>query len=67
MLKAEKKLHSDRLGQIKAVKDALFPGGHLQERVDNFLNFHQKDPEFISRLLSILDPFSFQFNVLTYD
>jgi bacillithiol synthase len=67
MLKAEKKLHADRLGQIKAVKDALFPGGHLQERVDNFLNFHQKDPEFISRLLSMLDPFSFQFNVVSYD
>jgi bacillithiol synthase len=67
MLKAEKKLHADRLAQIKAVKDALFPGGHLQERVDNFLNFHQKDPEFIPRLLSLLDPFSFQFNVVTYD
>ena len=67
MLKAEKRLHADRLRQIKDVKDALFPGGHLQERVDNFLNFYQKDPEFISRLLSMLDPFTFQFNVVSYD
>jgi bacillithiol biosynthesis cysteine-adding enzyme BshC len=67
MLKGEKKLHADRLRQIKEVKDALFPGGSLQERVDNFLNFQQKDPEFISRLISILDPFAIQFNVVTYD
>jgi uncharacterized protein YllA (UPF0747 family) len=67
MLKAEKKLHADRLRQIKEVKDALFPGGSLQERVDNFLNFQQKDPDFIPRLISILDPFAIQFNVITYD
>jgi bacillithiol biosynthesis cysteine-adding enzyme BshC len=67
MLKAEKKLHSDRLRQIKEVKQALFPGGSLQERVDNFLGFYQKDPDFIARLISQLDPFAFHFNVITYD
>lgn len=67
MLRAEKKLHADRLRQIKDVKDALFPGGKLQERTDNFLNFHQKDGDFISRLLSMLDPFDFRFNVICYE
>lgn len=67
MLKAEKRLHADRLRQIKEVKDALFPGGGLQERVDNFLGFYQKDPEFIPKLLERLDPLDFRFNVLTND
>ena len=66
MLRAEKRLHSDRLRQIEEVKDALFPHGSLQERTDNFLNFYQQDPNFIHKLLEHLDPFDFQFNVLTY-
>jgi bacillithiol biosynthesis cysteine-adding enzyme BshC len=67
MLRAEKKMHADRLRQIKDVKEAVFPGGSLQERTDNFLNFHQKDSEFISRLLSTFDPFDFRFNVMCYE
>ncbi|MBY0434768.1 MAG: bacillithiol biosynthesis cysteine-adding enzyme BshC [Cyclobacteriaceae bacterium] len=66
MLRAEKRLHSDRLRQIEAVKDALFPSGGLQERTDNFLNFYQTDPGFVKKLLTHLEPFDFQFNVLTY-
>lgn len=66
MMRAEKRLQSDSLRQIEAVKDALFPGGGLQERVDNFLNFHQTDPGFIPQLLTHFDPFDFQFHVLTY-
>jgi bacillithiol biosynthesis cysteine-adding enzyme BshC len=64
MLRAEKRLHSDKLRQIEAVKDYLFPHGSLQERTDNFLNFYQQDPQFIDKLLDCFDPFDFQFNVL---
>lgn len=64
LLRAEKRLHSDRLRQIESVKDALFPNGNLQERTDNFLNFYQQDTSFIQKLLDSLDPFDFQFNVL---
>jgi bacillithiol synthase len=64
MLRAEKRLQSDKLGQIAAVKDALFPNGGLQERTDNFLNFYQKDPAFIEKLLNIFDPFDFSFHVI---
>jgi bacillithiol synthase len=67
LLRAEKRLQDDKLRQIEAVKDALFPGGNLQERVDNFLNFYQQDSQFISKLISCLDPFDYQFNVLTYN
>jgi bacillithiol synthase len=66
MLRAEKRLHQDRLRQIDEVKDNLFPNGSLQERTDNFLNFYQQDPEFISKLIGHFDPFDFSFNVLTY-
>lgn len=66
LLRAEKRLHSDKLRQIESVKDVLFPNGSLQERTDNFLNFYQRDPEFIQKLLDMFDPFDFKFNILSY-
>ena len=66
MLRAEKRRHTDKLRQIEAVKDSLFPNGNLQERTDNFLNFYQQDASFIKKLLDYLDPFDFHFNVLRY-
>lgn len=66
MLRAEKRHHTEKLGQIGSVKDALFPNGSLQERTDNFLNFYQRDKAFIDKLIRYFDPFDYQFNVLTY-
>jgi bacillithiol biosynthesis cysteine-adding enzyme BshC len=66
LLRAEKRNHTDKLRQIEAVKDAMFPNGGLQERVDNFLNFYQHDKDFIRKLTDSFDPFDYQFNVLTY-
>ena len=66
LLRAEKRNHTDKLRQIEAVKDALFPNSSLQERVDNFLNFYQQDKEFICKLIEHFDPFDYRFNVLTY-
>jgi bacillithiol biosynthesis cysteine-adding enzyme BshC len=66
LIRAEKRLQSDKLRQIEFVKDALFPDGNLQERTDNFLNFYQQDALFIQHLLNKFDPFDFQFNVLQY-
>ena len=66
-LRAEKRLHADKLRQIEAVKDALFPNGSLQERTENFLAFYQRDPQFIQRLLENFDPFDFSFNILSYN
>jgi uncharacterized protein YllA (UPF0747 family) len=64
MLRAEKRLQADKLRQIEAVKDALFPNGGLQERSENFLNFFQQDNQLINRLIQNFDPFDFQFHVL---
>jgi bacillithiol synthase len=66
LIRAEKRLHTDKLRQIEHVKDALFPGTGLQERTDNFLNFYLQDPHFIKKLLDTFDPFDFQFNILSY-
>jgi bacillithiol biosynthesis cysteine-adding enzyme BshC len=67
LLRAEKRFQSDKLRQIEAVKDALFPNGGLQERTDNFLNFYQQDPDFITNLIANFDPFDFRFNILSYN
>lgn len=64
MARAEKRLHADKLGQLTAVKDFLFPNGSPQERIDNFLNFYQQNPNFIHQLIQNLDPFDFRFNVM---
>jgi len=66
LLRAEKRLHADKLKQLESVKDELFPKGSPQERVDNFLNYYQKDPQFIQSLLDSFDPFDFRFNLLFY-
>lgn len=65
MLRAEKRIQQNKLDQIESVKDLLFPNGSLQERTDNLLNFYPADPQFIQALLANLDPFDFQFNILT--
>jgi bacillithiol synthase len=67
LLRAEKRFQADKLRQIEAVKDTLFPNGSLQERTDNFLNFYQQDPNFISKLIANFDPFDFRFNILSYE
>lgn len=64
LLKAEKRHQSDKLRQIEAIKDSLFPNGSLQERSDNFLNFYQQDPDFIKKILKSFDPFDLRFNIL---
>lgn len=67
ILRAEKRLHTEKLKQIESVKDALFPSGNLQERSDNFLNFYQQDAHFLQKISALLDPFDFKFNVLSYN
>jgi uncharacterized protein YllA (UPF0747 family) len=67
LLRAEKRLHGDKLKQIEFVKDRLFPNGGLQERTENFLTFFLQDPRFIELLLKEFDAFDFSFHVLLDD
>lgn len=42
MLRAEKRKFSDQQGQIEKIRETLFPGNGLQERVENFSRFYAK-------------------------
>ncbi len=59
--KAEERKQVDSIGQIKAVKDNLFPNGSLQERYDNFLNFVINDKDFLNKIQEKLNPFDLRF------
>ena len=49
LLKAEKRKFGDLQRQVHTLKTALFPGGGLQERVENFMPWYaQYGPEFIA-------------------
>lgn len=50
--------------QLNELKAHLFPGGGLQERIDNYLNFSLADPQFIPQLLETFDPFRYEFYLL---
>ncbi len=67
MRKAEEKHHEISLGQLDALKAALFPGNGLQERVENFLSFQINTPDFIGAIQAVLDPFDYRFNILIED
>ena len=42
IFRAEKKKYEVQLLQARKIKDALFPGGNLQERIDNLLPYYSK-------------------------
>lgn len=50
--------------QLHTLKEKLFPGGSLQERVDNLLTYQTNQPDFIAQLVAAFDPFDPQFTVL---
>lgn len=63
-IRAEKRKHEDKIAQIDDVLDSFFPGGGLQERRDNFLNFYLSNPDLIHQLVKQFDPFNFKFYIL---
>jgi bacillithiol biosynthesis cysteine-adding enzyme BshC len=65
-LRAAKRKQQEKLQQIDAVKDFLFPNGSLQERTDSFLNFYLEDADFLDRLRAHLEPFDFRFTLIHY-
>lgn len=62
--KAEEKKFETSLTQLHGLKEKLFPGGGLQERSENFLNFYLNDPQFISKVSQHFDPLDFKFNIV---
>jgi|TARA_B110000503_G_scaffold143711_1_gene247410 bacillithiol synthase len=64
LLKGQETQNEIGLNQLEALKDKLFPGGVLQERHENFLNFYLNNPRFIQDLIDHFDPFDYIFYIL---
>lgn len=62
--KAEERNQETQIAQILALREKLFPENSLQERKDNFLNFHLNYPSFLEDLYQLIQPFQFAFQVL---
>lgn len=66
MLRAEKRKFADQQRQIQQVKDRLFPGDGLQERIDNFIPYYAKwGKGFLDSLLKHSLPVEQEFTILT--
>ena len=66
LLKAEKRVHSDKLERILLLQNELYPKQSLQERKANFSEFYlEYGSSFIEKLLLNLKPLEQEFNVVT--
>ncbi|MES2747046.1 MAG: bacillithiol biosynthesis cysteine-adding enzyme BshC [Bacteroidota bacterium] len=66
LLKAEKRIHTDKLERIILLQNELFPNQSLQERKANFSEFYiEYGADFIAKLLLELQPLEQEFKVVT--
>ena len=65
-LRAEKKKFAWQTGQIRQIKNKLFPAASLQERKENFMPWYAEEgPAFFDRVLAALTPVTDLFIVVT--
>jgi bacillithiol biosynthesis cysteine-adding enzyme BshC len=66
LLKAEKRIHKDRLQRILALQNEIFPNQSLQERQTNFSEYYlEYGTTFLTKILSELKPLDQEFKVIT--
>ncbi len=65
LVKATKQKHDTELSQLEKLKEKFFPQGIPQERVWNILNIMSNKEDYIDQLLSVFDPFSQEYYLLT--
>jgi bacillithiol biosynthesis cysteine-adding enzyme BshC len=66
LLKAEKKIHSEKLERIIQLQNELFPNQSLQERKNNFSEFyHEAGNTLITKLFKELHPLEANFTIIT--
>lgn len=66
LLKAEKRIHTEKLERIVALQNKLFPNQKLQERKANFSEFYLEfGNTLIEELLAELNPLSQEFKIIT--
>jgi uncharacterized protein YllA (UPF0747 family) len=63
LLKAEKRIHYEKLERITDIQNQLFPNGSLQERKSNFSAFYTD--EFVSKVILHSNPFHTNFVLVT--
>jgi bacillithiol biosynthesis cysteine-adding enzyme BshC len=65
-LKAEKKKFAWQAEAIRSLQAQLFPGGGLQERVENLLPFYARyGPAFFDEVYKVLDPLNKAFTIVS--
>ena len=65
MLRAEKRKMEVQLDRLSRLKDALFPNGGLQERVDNFSEYYMDYGEsMFDAIVEGIRPFGGEFLVI---
>lgn len=65
LLKAEKRVHTDKLERILLLQNELFPNQSLQERKTNFSEFYlEVGSTFIEKVLTELQPLEQEFKVI---
>jgi len=62
LLKAEKRVHSDKIYRSIEIQNQLFEKGSLQERKSNFSEFYSK--EFINNILFLSNPLKTDFKIV---
>ena len=62
LLKAEKRIHFEKLKRITEIQNQLFPNGSLQERKSNFSVFYSQT--FIKEIISHSDPLHTSFKLI---
>lgn len=66
--RAERKKQADRTERIEAIYNKLFPFNKLQERMDNFSEFHlEYGFNFIDEIYDEIKPIDFCFTIKTFD
>ncbi len=63
LLKAEKKVHKEKIEQIITIQNQLFPNNSLQERNRNFSEFYSK--KFIEEIILKINPLKTNFEIVT--
>ena len=65
LLKAQRKKLKDHVQRLVLLHEELFPGGMLQERIENFsFVYVDKGQDFISFLMETMDPLSKEFTLI---
>jgi bacillithiol synthase len=65
LIRSEKRNYTEAMTKIEKLKEHLCPGGGLQERKDNMLNFYTEENGLIETLLEAFDPLDYRFNVVS--